>query len=141
MPVTTPAEDLPAEDLPDSPLTSFLKTVKTDSSLQQALSAASDANVVTDIAKTAGVVISRLDAKLLMNAMLLKQKPWEALASKNASESDAQQPDAGRIDAWIAKYSHSLRILLQCRGSCFCPHELLLASKAWCMPRLLTCKP
>jgi hypothetical protein len=105
MPVTTPAEDLPAEDLPDSPLTSFLKTVKTDSSLQQALSAASDPNVVTDIAKTAGVVISRLDAKLLMNAMLLKQKPWEALASKNASESDAQQSDAGIDDFGLAYFT------------------------------------
>lgn len=98
-------DDFSEEDLPDSPLASFLKTVKADSTLQEALSSASDANSVADIAKRAGVVISQLDAKILVNAILLKQRPWEASAIGKAGENQGQQPDAEDVDFGLAYFT------------------------------------
>jgi hypothetical protein len=102
--VAMPEENFPEDDLPDSPLTAFLKTVKGDSTLQEALSCATDANAVADIAKRSGVVISPFEAKLLANAMLLKQKPWGSVASEKAEQNGGRQPDSGVNDFDLAYF-------------------------------------
>jgi predicted ribosomally synthesized peptide with nif11-like leader len=68
-------------------LKAFLEKVKVDTSLQEKLKAAADANAVAAIAKAAGFVISADDLKKAQSD--LSEDDLEGLAGGNLSENGA----------------------------------------------------
>ena len=87
-------------------LKAFLEKVKTDTSLQEKLKAAADANAVAAIAKEAGFMITSLQADDLAKALSeLSEEELEGMAGLGAERYSC---------SWINKHKCSDRCSLNC---------------------------